>query len=275
MQTNNIEYIISEEEQWEINNKFLLESYEEEENNAKSYQDFIDSLDDEELLNLDNAMEGLDIISEDINSSKETKIELMNQEDCEHDWIKGRGDYNIKCTFCIFYPSQENRLTCIKCLKQACASCLRINNQKWRQEVELESDDKLLASRVRNLENRINSLEAELEELKSKIELNEANKIEDNYKGLTELKDQAMVNKNNNKALQLKEAIINFGSKYIVKLPFKEIIGIRIPVKVKLTPNMSYKILALVDTGCTKNIIHDKYFVKCPEIVHTIDQDKA
>ena len=98
----------------------------------------LDSLDDEELLNLDNTMEGLDIISEDINSSKETKIELMNQEDCEHDWIKGRGDYNIKYTFCIFYPSQENRLTCNKCLKQACA-CLRINNKNWRQEVELES----------------------------------------------------------------------------------------------------------------------------------------
>jgi hypothetical protein len=31
----------------------------------------------------------------------------------------------------------------------------------------------------------------------------------------------------------------------------------------------------LVDTGCTKNIIHDKYFVRCPEIVHTIDQDQA
>ena len=44
-------------------------------------------------------MEGLDIISENINSSIETKIELMNQEDCEHDWIKGRGDYNIKCAF--------------------------------------------------------------------------------------------------------------------------------------------------------------------------------
>ena len=48
---NNIEYITNEEEQWEINNKFLLESYEEEENNAESYQDFIDSLDDEELCN--------------------------------------------------------------------------------------------------------------------------------------------------------------------------------------------------------------------------------
>ena len=44
VQTNNIEYIISEDEQWEINNKFLLESYEEEENNAESYQDFIDSI---------------------------------------------------------------------------------------------------------------------------------------------------------------------------------------------------------------------------------------
>ena len=44
VQKNNIEYITNEEEQWEINNKFLLESYEEEENNAESYQDFIDSI---------------------------------------------------------------------------------------------------------------------------------------------------------------------------------------------------------------------------------------
>ena len=78
-------------------------------------------------------MEGLDIISENINSSIETKIESMNQEDCEHDWIKGRGDYNIKCAFCIYYPSQENRSTCSICLKQACSSCLRTNNQKWRR----------------------------------------------------------------------------------------------------------------------------------------------
>ena len=69
---NNIEYVTNEEEQWEINNKFLLLSYEEEENNAQSYQDFIDSLDDEELHNLDDAMEVLDIISENINSSIET-----------------------------------------------------------------------------------------------------------------------------------------------------------------------------------------------------------
>jgi endoglucanase Acf2 len=31
----------------------------------------------------------------------------------------------------------------------------------------------------------------------------------------------------------------------------------------------------LVDTGCTKNIILDKYFARCLEIVHTIDQDKV
>ena len=47
------------------------------------------------------------------------------------------------------------------------------------------------------------------------------------------LKDQAISNRKNDKAIQLKEAIINFGSKYIVRLPFKEIIGIRVPVKVK------------------------------------------
>ena len=57
-------------------------------------------------------------------------------------------------------------------------------------------------------------------------------------------------------------------------MPFKEIVGIRIPVKVKLTPTITYKILALVDTGYTKNIMHDKYFARCPGIVHTIDQEK-
>jgi hypothetical protein len=75
--------------------------------------------------------------------------------------------------------------------------------------------------------------------------------------------------------IQLKDAITSFGNKYIVRLPFKEVLGIRIPVKIVLKPNVSYKILALLDTGCTNNIIHDKYFVRCPEIVETIDDDKA
>ena len=119
----------------------------------------------------------------------------MNQEDCEHDWIKERGDYNIICDFCIYYPSRENRFTCSICLKQACSSCLRTNNKKWRQEVELEPEDNILVSRVRNLENRINNLEAELEELRCKIELNEVNKIEEHERGMTELKDQAISNR--------------------------------------------------------------------------------
>jgi TolA-binding protein len=72
---------------------------------------------------------------------------------------------------------------------------LRTNNKKWRQEVELEPEDKILASRVRNLEDRINNLEAELEELRSKIGLNEVNKIEENDRDITKLKDQTVVNR--------------------------------------------------------------------------------
>ena len=60
-----------------------------------------------------------------------------------------------------------------------------------------------------------------------------------------------------------------------MRLPFKEVLGIRILVKIILKPNISYKILALLDTGCTKNIIHDKYFVRCPKIVKTIENSKA
>ena len=94
---------------------------------------------------------------------------MMNQIDCEHDWIQGKGDYNIKCAFCIYYPSQDNRSTCSLCLRQACASCLKAKNQIWRQEIEFEPEERILYSRVRNLENRINILEAELEILKDKL----------------------------------------------------------------------------------------------------------
>lgn len=94
------------------------------------------------------------------------KVEMMDQLNCEHDWIRGKGDYNIKCAFCIYYPSQENRVTCSICLKQACAECIKANKQKWRKEIELESDEKTLSSRVRVLENRLNKLEVELENLK-------------------------------------------------------------------------------------------------------------
>ena len=203
------------------------------------------------------------------------KIEMMDQLNCEHDWIRGKGDYNIKCAFCIYYPSQDNRVTCSICLKQACAECIKANKQKWRKEIELESDERILSSRVRVLENRINKLEVELENLKINYDIKALPENKDIQN--TEFKEQVMTLKDSNtaKIIQLKDAITNFGNKYIVKLPFKEILGIRIPVKVKLSPKVSYKILALVDTGCTKNIIHDKYFIKCPEIVHTIDDNKA
>ncbi len=161
------------------------------------------------------------------------------------------------------------------CLKQACASCLRANNQKWRQEIELEPEDRILSSRVRNLENRINKLEAELEKLKGELE--NSNRQDNNVAKITEMKEQMITlrDKKGDKLIQLKDAITSFGNKYIVRLPFKEVLGIRIPVRIVLKQNISYKILALLDTGCTKNIIHDKYFIRCPEIVETIDDNKA
>jgi hypothetical protein len=97
-------------------------------------------------------------------------IEMMNQISCNHDWIRGKGDYNIKYILCMYYPSQENRVTCSLCLKQACIECLKSRNQNWRREVEIESDDKILFHRIRTLENRLNKLEVVLEELKNKIE---------------------------------------------------------------------------------------------------------
>ena len=82
----------------------------------------------------------------------------------------------------------------------------------------------------------------ELEELRSTIELSEVQKAEEKAGKNIELKDQTIIsnkdscaiqsNNKDNSAIQLKDAIINFGSKYIVKLPFKENVGIRIPVKV-------------------------------------------
>jgi hypothetical protein len=32
-------------------------------------------------------------------------IEMMNEVSCNHDWIRGKGDYNIKCIFYIYCPS--------------------------------------------------------------------------------------------------------------------------------------------------------------------------
>jgi len=124
------------------------------------------------------------------------KVEMMDQEDCKHDWIQGKGDYNIKCNFCIYYPSQENRATCGICLKQACYSCLDKNKQVIRREVELESNDRILSSRVRILENRVNNLEEELEKLKKKLD-NTNNIIKNNEIGNIELNEQIIPLKGN------------------------------------------------------------------------------
>jgi hypothetical protein len=202
-------------------------------------------------------------------------IETMNEVSCNHDWIRGKGDSNIKCIFCIYYLSQENRVTCNLCLKQACVECLKTKSQNWRKEVELESDERIISHHVRTLENRLNKLEIELEDLKNKVEcdcISEGKNLQN-----IECQEQSIAvfeNKNDN-IIQLKDAITNFESKYIVKLPFKDILGIRIPIKIKLTSHITYKLLALVDISCTKNIIHDKYFIKCPELVHTIDDRMA
>jgi hypothetical protein len=73
----------------------------------------------------DSSNDGMDLIDELAGLT----IEMMNQVSYNHDWIRGKGDYNIKCIFCIYYPSQENRVTCSLCLKQACIKCLKLKNQ--------------------------------------------------------------------------------------------------------------------------------------------------
>jgi hypothetical protein len=82
VQNNSLDCTTNEEVVQSNNTEYIIE----EEDNAQSYIEFINSLGDEELCNLDNAMEGLDIITNNnINSQAEVKIELMDQESCKHD----------------------------------------------------------------------------------------------------------------------------------------------------------------------------------------------
>ena len=82
--------------------------------------------------------------------------------------------------------------------------CLKAKKQGWRKELEFERDDKILSSRVRILENRINKLEAELEDLKTKIDSQalEEEKIVKN----TECQEKTLAIKDskNNKMIRLK-----------------------------------------------------------------------
>jgi hypothetical protein len=133
-----------------------------------------------EIGEIENNEQEYDSSNDDMNFIDELTgltIEMMNQVSCDHDWIRGKGDYNIKCIFCIYYPSQENRVTCSLCLKQACVECLKIKNKNWRKEVELELDERIISHRVRTLENRLNKLKIELEELKNKVECDCISKV--------------------------------------------------------------------------------------------------
>ena len=80
----------------------------------------------------------------------------------------------------------DNKFTCSLCLKQACTSCLRATNQKWRQEVEFQPEERILSSRIRNLENRINKQEVELEKLEDGLE--NSKEREDNVAKSTKIK---------------------------------------------------------------------------------------
>ena len=55
------------------------------------------------------------------------KIEMMEQLDYKHDKNHKRGDINIRCVYCIYYPRQ--RTMCSLCLKQACILCLEQQNK--------------------------------------------------------------------------------------------------------------------------------------------------
>jgi hypothetical protein len=79
-----------------------------------------------------------------------------------------------------------------------------------------------MSSRIRTLENRVNKLEVELEDLKTKIESTCLK--EDEFIENIECQEQTIALKDSrgDKIIQLKDAITNFGNKYIVKLLFKE-----------------------------------------------------
>jgi hypothetical protein len=95
--------IKDDESIYSIIEKVEIENTEQEYNSSNDDMDFIDEL-------------------------ARLTIEMMNQLSCNHDWIRGKGDYNIKYIFYIYYPSQKNRVTCSLCLKQACVECSKTKN---------------------------------------------------------------------------------------------------------------------------------------------------
>jgi hypothetical protein len=70
----------------------------------------------------------------------------------------------------------------------------------------------------------LNKLEVVLEELKNKVEYERLS--EDKNLQNIECQEQsiAIIENRNDKIIQLKDIITSFGSKYMVKLPFKDIL---------------------------------------------------
>ena len=60
---------------------------------------------------------------------------MIDQINCEHKWNHNKGDSNIKCVFCIYYQDPAKRATCRLCLKQACMSCLKQQNDMKNESV--------------------------------------------------------------------------------------------------------------------------------------------
>jgi hypothetical protein len=98
-------------------------------------------------------------------------------------------------------------------------------------EVELELDERIISHRVRTLENRLNKLEIELEELENKVECDRISEGKNLQNIECQKQSIAIFENKNDKIIQLKDAITSFENKYIVKLPFKDILRIRIPIK--------------------------------------------
>uniref|UniRef100_A0ACD5URB7 Uncharacterized protein n=1 Tax=Avena sativa TaxID=4498 RepID=A0ACD5URB7_AVESA len=56
-----------------------------------------------QILEDDSSEDDIDLIDEFAG----LKVEMMNQVECQHDWIRGKGDYNIKCAFLYILPESR------------------------------------------------------------------------------------------------------------------------------------------------------------------------
>jgi hypothetical protein len=77
----------------------------------------------------ESSKEEIDLIDELVG----LKIEMMDQIDFKYKWDHKKGDSNIRCVFRIYYQNPGERVACSLCLRQACISCLKQQNDKKNQ----------------------------------------------------------------------------------------------------------------------------------------------